>query len=91
MAANEVTQLYRQFLRYATRFSNYNFRDWAIRRTRDGFLANKGLTDPAEIKQAISAGRSQLEVIKRQSILSQMYKGEKLIVEIEKDAKASLN
>jgi hypothetical protein len=82
MASNEALHLYKQFLRYATRFSNYNFRDYAIRRSRDGFVANRGLTDPAAINDALAKGRAQLEVLKRQSVISQMYKGEKLIVEV---------
>jgi hypothetical protein len=78
---SEALKLYRDLLRYSTRIAGYNFRQYAIRRSRDGFLSNRNLTDPAEIKAEIAKGYEQLEVLRRQSIISQMYRGDQLVVE----------
>ncbi|KAG5361483.1 LYR motif-containing protein 4 [Yarrowia sp. C11] len=73
--------LYRQLLRNGYRMAGYNFRQYAIRRTRDGFHANRNLTDKGEIESAIKYAEKELGVLKRQSVISQMYAGEPLVVE----------
>ncbi|CAN6630753.1 protein Isd11p [Trichomonascus vanleenenianus] len=79
--SSEAISLYRNLLRYSARLAGYNFRQYALRRTRDAFLSNRSLTDPAEIQREVEKGRQQLEVVKRQSAISQMYKGDRLVVE----------
>ncbi|KAG0015194.1 hypothetical protein BGZ80_009994 [Entomortierella chlamydospora] len=59
----------------------YNFRDYAIRRTRDAFHAAKNETDPEKIEALIHKAQQQLEVVKRQALISQLYSGEKLVLE----------
>lgn len=61
--------------------SSYNFRHYAIRRVRDAFISNKHLTDANEISKALKDGQRQLEMLKRQSSISQMYKSEELVIE----------
>lgn len=78
---NDTLKLYKQLLRYSSRMASYNFRQYAVRRVRDSFIANKALSDPAAIKQELEKGYQQLEVVKRQSLISQMYKGDRLVVE----------
>ena len=41
-------------------------RTYAIRRTRDAFRENKGLTDQNEISKQLETARRNLEVLKRQ-------------------------
>uniref|UniRef100_A0A060T5A5 ARAD1C04026p n=1 Tax=Blastobotrys adeninivorans TaxID=409370 RepID=A0A060T5A5_BLAAD len=79
--ASEALTLYKQLLRYSTRMASYNFRQYAVRRTRDGFLSNRNLSDPEQIRQEIAKGWEQLEVLRRQSAISRMYKGDRLVVE----------
>ncbi|KAG5358201.1 LYR motif-containing protein 4 [Yarrowia sp. B02] len=73
--------LYRQLLRNGYRMAGYNFRQYAIRRTRDGFRANQHLKERGEIESAIKYAEKELGVLKRQSVISQMYAGEPLVVE----------
>ncbi|KAF9896260.1 LYR motif-containing protein 4 [Lobosporangium transversale] len=77
----QVLGLYRNLLHYSSRFAAYNFRDYAIRRTRDGFHAAKNETDPDKIQALIHKAQQQLEVVKRQAFISQLYSGEKLVLE----------
>ena len=65
--------LYRQLLRAARGFANYNFRDYAVRYVRDDFRAGSTLTDAEEIAKAFAKGQQQLKKLKRQSLVSQLY------------------
>ncbi|KAF9924358.1 hypothetical protein FBU30_005661 [Linnemannia zychae] len=84
---NHVLGLYKDLLHYSSKFAAYNFRDYAVRRTRDAFHAAKNETDPAKIEALIKKAEQQLEVVKRQSLISQLYGGEKLVVENPKNQK----
>ncbi|KAF9947179.1 LYR motif-containing protein 4 [Modicella reniformis] len=78
---SQVLGLYRSLLHHSSKFAAYNFRDYAIRRTRDAFHTAKNETDPEKIQALIQKAQKELEVIKRQSLISQLYGGEKLVVE----------
>ncbi|KAF6165189.1 hypothetical protein GIB67_000773 [Kingdonia uniflora] len=69
----EIISLFRSLLRTARNFSDYNIREYAKRRTIDGFRGNRNLSDPSAISSAFSEGKSQLEVAKRQSIVYSLY------------------
>jgi hypothetical protein len=55
---------------YGVIFSCFNivlfFRLYALRRIRDGFRADKSLTDSTKITEALQKAEENLEVIKRQ-------------------------
>ncbi|KAI3952107.1 hypothetical protein MKX01_028367 [Papaver californicum] len=72
-ARAEILSLFRSLLRTSKKFSDYNIREYAKRRTIDGFHQNKNLSDPSSISSAFSEGKSQLEVAKRQSIVYSLY------------------
>ncbi|XP_066290481.1 LYR motif-containing protein 4-like [Branchiostoma lanceolatum] len=76
-----VLSLYKKILRESKTFSSYNFRMYALRRTRDGFRANKDVTDPAKIQELIKQAEESLQVIKRQVVIGQLYSTEKLVIE----------
>lgn len=80
-ASRDALHLYRQLLRYSSRIAAYNFREYALRRTRDAFRENRGVTDARTLQNLMQRGSSELEVLKRQSAISQMYMAEKVIVE----------
>ncbi|KAF9179737.1 LYR motif-containing protein 4 [Haplosporangium sp. Z 767] len=77
----QVLGLYKSLLHHSSKFAAYNFRDYAVRRTRDAFHAAKSESDPAKIDALIHKAQQQLEVVKRQSLISQLYSGQKLVVE----------
>ncbi|XP_019629821.1 PREDICTED: LYR motif-containing protein 4-like isoform X1 [Branchiostoma belcheri] len=76
-----VLSLYKKILRESKNFSSYNFRMYALRRTRDGFRANKDVTDPAKIQELIKQAEDSLQVIKRQVVIGQLYSTDKLVIE----------
>ena len=72
MARAPVISLYRDMFRAASKFSNYNFRDYAVRHVRESFRERAGLAG-AEAQQAIDEGRVQLDMLRRQSSISQLF------------------
>ncbi|XP_071784638.1 LYR motif-containing protein 4-like [Asterias amurensis] len=79
-----VLTLYRQMLKESRKFTGYNYREYALRRTKDAFKENKTLTDEVEIKAFIKKAEKNLEIIKRQVALSQLYTDPKLVIEEQK-------
>lgn len=77
----KTLQLYREILRKANQFNNYNFRCYAIRRARDGFRSNRDLTDAAEIERALAQGHKDLALLSRQSLINSMYGMPELVIE----------
>ncbi|XP_065856464.1 uncharacterized protein [Euphorbia lathyris] len=69
----EILTLYRSLLRTARQFCDYNIREYAKRRTIDGFRDNRNLSDPSAISAAFSDGKAQLEVAKRQMVVYSLY------------------
>ncbi|OWR43403.1 hypothetical protein KGM_203586 [Danaus plexippus plexippus] len=78
---NQVLALYKSLMKESHKFSNYNFRAYALRRVRDAFKENKSLMDSKTIKKEFLHGKENLELIKRQVIIGDMYKAEKLVIE----------
>ncbi len=73
MASKEAVQLYRSLLRSSRKFTQYNFREYFLRRTREDFRAHKAETDPAKISNLLQRGKQELEVIDRQGTLSSLF------------------
>ena len=67
-----VKSLYRSLLRYTSKITNYNFRSHAMRRTKSGFVMNRTVTGD-ELVSIYAFGLKQLEIAKRQSLVSQLY------------------
>lgn len=56
----QVLSLYHQMMREAQHFNAYNYRDYALRRIRDGFKLNSKEADTTKIAEFISRARSDL-------------------------------
>ncbi|KAK4181765.1 hypothetical protein QBC36DRAFT_285420 [Triangularia setosa] len=79
--AQKVLSLYKQLLRQSSQFANYNFREYAKRRTRDAFRENKGVGEERKVQELVQEGLNQLRLLKRQTMISQFYKHDRLVVE----------
>ncbi|KAF8434949.1 hypothetical protein BGX38DRAFT_1275243 [Terfezia claveryi] len=79
--APQVLSLYRQLLRYSNRFANYNFREYGKRRVRDAFRENRNVQDKEKITELIQKGLHELRMLKRQTVISQFYQMDRLVVE----------
>ena len=65
--------LYRSLLRASGGFTNYNFRDYALRSVRERFRANVALSEPEAVSAAVHEARYQLDLVKRQTVVSQLF------------------
>ncbi|KAI5467927.1 complex 1 protein-domain-containing protein [Mariannaea sp. PMI_226] len=79
----QVRSLYRQLLRQGEQFSAYNFREYAKRRTRDSFREHMTEQDPRKIQELVQKGLRDLQGLKRQTVISQFYQSDRLVVEEE--------
>ncbi|KAK3298247.1 uncharacterized protein B0H64DRAFT_415052 [Chaetomium fimeti] len=51
-------------LRQGNQFSAYNFREYALRRTRDAFRENRSVEDPRRVQELMQKGLKELQVLK---------------------------
>ncbi|KAG0154411.1 Complex 1 LYR protein [Penicillium digitatum] len=89
--AFQARSLFRSLLRYSGQFSNYNFREYARRKTRDSFRKHQNTTEERRIQELIQEGLQSLRLLKRQTIISQFYQLDKLVVEGQKTGKETGN
>ncbi|XP_005869707.1 LYR motif-containing protein 4 [Myotis yumanensis] len=82
-----VLDLYRAMLRESKQFSAYNYRTYAIRKIRDAFRENKNMKDPVEIQALVNKAKRDLEMIRRQVHIGQLYSTDKLIIENQEKPK----
>lgn len=89
--AFQVRSLFRSLLRQSSQFANYNFREYARRRTRDAFREHRKETEERRIQELIQDGLKNLRMMKRQTAISQFYQLDKLVVEGQKSGKETGN
>nr|XP_015913545.1 LYR motif-containing protein 4 [Parasteatoda tepidariorum] len=77
----EVLRLYKNLLREAGKFSSYMYRTYSLRRIKDAFKDYKDVTDQEKLADLITYGKSNLEIIKRQVIISQLFKDPENVIE----------
>ncbi|RVE49722.1 hypothetical protein evm_005592 [Chilo suppressalis] len=77
----QILSLYKLLMKESQKFPNYNFRNYALRRVRDAFKTNKSLADQKIIKKEYETGKVNLDIIRRQVAIGNMYSTEKLIIE----------
>jgi len=79
--AFEARSLYRKLLRYSNRFADYNFREYSKRRTQDAFREHRGKADEGMMRELLDKGWKDVRMLERQSVISQFYQLDKLVVE----------
>lgn len=57
------------------------YRSYALRRVRDAFKEHKATQDKAEINELLDDGLKNLEIIKRQVVISKLYRAADLVIE----------
>jgi hypothetical protein len=62
--------------RYGKKFSNYNFREYVLRRAREDFRLNRNVSDPSKVASLLAEGQTNLGIVKRQATLSSMFSPE---------------
>lgn len=79
--SNKVLSLYKSLIKESNRFTSYNFREYAHKRISWEFKKNKQINDQEQLKALSKKAQDNLESLKRQVIISQLYPAEKLIIE----------
>ncbi|KAI5297529.1 hypothetical protein KEM55_004555 [Ascosphaera atra] len=77
----QTRSLYRSILRESRRFGAYNYREYAKRRARDAFREHQNEHDAKVVEELYQTGVKNLQMMKRQSTISQMFQLENLVVE----------
>ncbi|XP_076113182.1 LYR motif-containing protein 4-like isoform X1 [Mytilus galloprovincialis] len=80
---SKALALYKQILQESKKFTSYNYRNYAIRKTRDEFRQNKEVTDPQKLKDLFKKAKDNLEIVQRQVLVGQMYDGGHLVFNLE--------
>uniref|UniRef100_A0A1L8DAM0 Complex 1 LYR protein domain-containing protein n=1 Tax=Nyssomyia neivai TaxID=330878 RepID=A0A1L8DAM0_9DIPT len=80
-SSNKILSLYKLLLRESQKFSSYNYREYARRRIKDGFRDSKGLTDKQTIENQLKYANDSLTIIRRQALIGDLYKTDKLVIE----------
>jgi len=78
---NQVLKLYKSLIRESQKFASYNFRSYAVRRVKDAFRENRNVTDSEILHNKLAEAHKNLEIVKRQALISQMYKADRLVIE----------
>ncbi|KAJ4989828.1 complex 1 protein [Stagonosporopsis vannaccii] len=78
---------YRSLLRQSSQFAAYNFREYAKRRTRDAFREHQKEAEERRIQELMQKGLKELQMLKRQTVISQFYQIDRLVVEGGKEGK----
>lgn len=86
--ASDVRKLYKALLRHGSRFTDYNFREYTLRRTRDAFRAHMQEQDPKVVNKFYYDGLNNLAIVKRQTAISQMFQASPVVVERPNDVSA---
>ncbi|KAM3956221.1 LYR motif-containing protein bcn92 [Aphomia sociella] len=77
----QILSVYKTLIRESQKFPNYNFRSYALRRVRDAFKDAKNITDPKLIKKQFDFAKENVAMVRRQVIIGEMYKTDKLVIE----------
>ncbi|KAJ5780959.1 LYR family protein [Penicillium paradoxum] len=89
--AFQARSLFRSLLRHSGQFSNYNFREYARRKTKDSFREHQNTSEERQIQELIQEGLQSLRLLKRQTVISQFFQLDKLVVEGQKTGKETGN
>jgi len=67
-------------MRQARQVNDYNFRSYAVRRVKTGFYMNRDLQGD-EAAAALTEAQEQLEVLRRQVIVGNLYPSARSVME----------
>ncbi|KOC68963.1 LYR motif-containing protein 4 [Habropoda laboriosa] len=77
----KILSLYRNLIRESKKWNTYIYRMYALRKIRHEFQENKTIQDKDRINECYMKGLEELEVIKRQVTIGNLYSTRPLIIE----------
>lgn len=84
MSSARALSLYRGLLRHGSRFQQSNFRDYALRCTRETFRQHRKEADPARVEELLCKAEHELGVVQRQAVISRLYPLEPTVADTRK-------
>ncbi|CAN0162342.1 unnamed protein product [Ectocarpus sp. 6 AP-2014] len=75
-----VLGLYKGLRRQGALLMDYNYREYALRRARRGFELARGFA-PEDAEAAFKKGQRELEIVRRQAAISQLYPHQTSVME----------
>jgi LYR motif-containing protein 4 len=69
-----VLKAYRESMRAAQGMTNYNFREYFIRRTRESFKERKTEMNSAKVEEFLKTWQKTIDMMNRQKLISQLYR-----------------
>ena len=82
----QVLALYRQLLREAERFPQYNYRMYALRKIRNEFESRNSMSE-SRIPELLERGKQELERLRRMTTVASLYAHDKLVIEEKAESK----
>ena len=79
----EILSLFRRVLKGADSFQDYSIRAYINRKAREEFSGLKELKNQDEVGKVLEHWRKELEVIKRQSVIQNLYFSRRNILQKE--------
>jgi len=73
MSQQATLKLYKSLLSEASKFPDFNFRSYFLRRVKDGFYEGKELKNPEKIEKSLKRAHISLEMLRRQATIGQMF------------------
>ena len=81
-----VRRLYRQLMREAQSFPDFNFRHYFLRRIQFEYKQKLGLTFSSsdEVAREVEKGQAQLDMLRRQAVVGQLFDTKLKLAGVEK-------
>ncbi|XP_054721577.1 LOW QUALITY PROTEIN: LYR motif-containing protein 4-like [Uloborus diversus] len=77
----QILRIYKQLLKESSKFSSFMYRTYSLRRIKDAFREHKEETDNEKIQDLVTYANSNLEIIKRQVVIGQLFRGPEIVIE----------
>ncbi|XP_046738492.1 LYR motif-containing protein 4 [Diprion similis] len=81
VAREMIINLYRNMIRESKKWDSYNYRMYALRKIRHEFREKKLLQDAEKIKESYNYGLTNLDMIRRQVTIGNLYSTRGLVIE----------
>lgn len=87
---NVILKLYRDLLREAHKYPQYNFRNYAIRKIKDRFREMNVIDKEINNEECIRESKESLDQLKRMRKIAALYVQDELVIEkMEKQSKSA--
>lgn len=83
---SQVQTIYKQLLKEAERFPQYNYRMYALRKIHDEF-ANCDAATEDKIPSILDKASTELERLKRLTAIASLYSHHKLVIEVQESSR----